>query len=131
MKPSRGITFPAVSWRSCFWAACIFKRQRICSAQFLLGTLAVVILVIIGTYFFFGSFLSVFLRYLINNKKIMYQGVRIVGITNIAFRLRGNYRSLAILAVMAATAITAFGTSLSLKYYVDQTHAIEFPYSFS
>jgi putative ABC transport system permease protein len=99
--------------------------------NFLLGTLAVVILVIIGTYFFFGSFLSVFLRYLINNKKIMYQGVRIVGISNIAFRLRGNYRSLAILAVMAATAITAFGTSLSLKYYVDQTHAIEFPYSFS
>ncbi len=93
--------------------------------------LAVVILVIIGTYFFFGSFLSVVLRYLINNKKTMYQGVRIVGISNIAYRLRGNYRSLAILAVMAATAITAFGTSLSLKYYVDQTHSVEFPYSFS
>lgn len=99
--------------------------------NFLLGTLAVVILVIIGTYLFFGSFLSVVLRYLINNKKAMYQGVRIVGISNIAYRLRGNYRSLAILAVMAATAITAFGTSLSLKYYVDQTHTIEFPYSFS
>jgi len=99
--------------------------------NFPLVTLAVVILVIIGTYFFFGSFLSVVLRYLINNKKTMYQGVRIVGISNIAYRLRGNYRSLAILAVMAATAITAFGTSLSLKYYVDQTHTVEFPYSFS
>ncbi|MCX7841658.1 MAG: ABC transporter permease, partial [Clostridia bacterium] len=50
---------------------------------------------------------------------------------NITFRIKGNYRSLAMLAVMTATTITAFGTSLSLRYYVDATHHIEFPYSFS
>lgn len=93
--------------------------------------LLVVVLVVLGTYWFFGAFLSMAMLFLINRKGIMYRGVRLISISNVVFRIKANYRSLATLAVMAAVTITAFGTSLSLKYYVDTTHDIQFPYSFS
>lgn len=93
--------------------------------------LIVVILVVIGTFWLFGALVPTIAKLLTNKKSILYKGVRIVSINNIAFRIRTNYRSLAMLAVMTATTITAFGTSLSLKYYVDETRHLEFPYSFS
>ncbi|HEX2927447.1 MAG TPA: FtsX-like permease family protein [Ruminiclostridium sp.] len=97
----------------------------------LLMELFVVILVVIGTYWLFGALLPTITKYLSNNKSILYKGVRLISISNISFRIKANYRSLAVLAVMTATTISAFGTSLTLKYYVDETRYINFPYSFS
>jgi putative ABC transport system permease protein len=93
--------------------------------------LIIVVIVVWGTFWLFGSLLSGVLRSLLRRKNIMYKGPRIVSISNIAFRLKGNYRGLAMICALAATSITAFGTSLSLKYYVESTHDISFPYSFS
>lgn len=58
-------------------------------------------------------------------------GLGMVAISNMLFRLRGNYRSLAMMAVMTATTITAFGTSLSLKYFVSETLHLQCPWSYS
>ena len=44
---------------------------------------------------------------------------------------RSNYRSLAMMAVMTATTVTAFGTSLSLKYFVSETMHLQCPWSYS
>lgn len=93
--------------------------------------LFVVILVVIGTYWLFGALLPTITKFLTTRKSILYKGVRIVSISNISFRIKANYRVLAMVAVMTATTITAFGTSLSIKYYVDETKHIDFPYSFS
>jgi putative ABC transport system permease protein len=99
--------------------------------RYLLLELFVVILVVTGTYWLFGALLPTILKYLSNNKGILYKGVSLISISNISFRIKANYRSLAMLAVMAATTISAFGTSLTLKYYVEETQHINFPYSFS
>ena len=93
--------------------------------------LIVIALVVCGTFWLFGALLPTIAKFLTIRKNILYRGVRIVSISNISFRIKANYRSLAMLAVMTATTITAFGTSLSLRYYVEKTHYIEFPYSFS
>lgn len=93
--------------------------------------LIVVALVVTGTYWLFGALLPTVAKFLTNKKALLYKGVRLISISNISFRIRGNYRSLAMLAVLTATTITAFGTSLSLKYYVEETHHLEYPYSFS
>lgn len=93
--------------------------------------LLVAALVAAGTFWLFGALLPAVTKFLTDRKAILYKGVRLVSISNISFRIRGNYRSLAMLAVMTATTVTAFGTSLSLKYYVNETHHVEFPYSFS
>ena len=101
------------------------------STNFLAYCVLIVALVVWGTYWLFGSLLSAVLKVLLNRKDILYKGPRIISISNIAFRLKGNYRGLAMICVLAATTITAFGTSLSLRYYVDETHRIVSPYSFS
>jgi len=75
-----------------------------------------VILVVIGTYWLFGSLLSMIIRYFISRKK------------NIAFRIKGNYRALAAVAVSITVCITSFGTVSSLKYFVNENHKIEVPY---
>lgn len=99
--------------------------------NFLVASLVTLILVVWGTYWLFGSFLSVLIRHLLNNKKVLYNGVNVISISNIAYRIKKNYRTLATIAILTATTVTAFGTVASLKYYVDETHDVEFPYSFS
>lgn len=100
-------------------------------SKYLTLALPVVFVVSLGTFWLFGALLPTITKALIKNKAVLYKGVRIISINNITFRIKSNYKALAMLAVMTATTITAFGTSLSLRYYVDETHHIEFPYSFS
>ncbi len=101
------------------------------TSNYLVAMLEVLIMVIVGTYWLFGAFMPLVMKLLTDRKGILYKGVRIISISNITYRLKGNYRSLAMLTIIAATTITAFGTSLSLRYYVDSTRNIQCPYSFS
>lgn len=89
------------------------------------------LLICIGTYFFFGSFLSIILKAFIKNKNFIYKGSRLVSFSNTLFRLGTHYRSLAITAILCSATLAAFGSSLALKYYADTNTAIEAPYSIS
>ncbi len=100
-------------------------------SQQLLMMVPVVVLVVIGTFWLFGALVPAVAGSLSGNKRVFWKGVRIVAVSNILFRIRSNYRSLAMIAVMTATTITAFGTALSLKYYVGATQHVNYPYSFS
>lgn len=69
------------------------------------------------------------IRHYINKKSFLYRGVNIISISNIAFRIKNNYRTLAAVAVLITTCITSFGTVSSLKYYVEKNRKIEVPYN--
>ena len=98
----------------------------------LLGAAYLVLIVVCaGTYFFFGSFLSILLKSLISNKKILYKKSSLVSINNTFFRLKGSYKNLAMTAILAASTLTAFGASLSIKQYCDDNVLMQAPYSFS
>jgi len=88
-----------------------------------------VILVIIGTYWLFGSFLSMLIRYFIKRKDFLYKGTNIISFSNLAFRIKDNYRTFAAAAVLVTTCITSFGTISSLRYFVNENHKIEVPYT--
>lgn len=88
-----------------------------------------VILVVIGTYWLFGSFLPMVIRNLIKRKSFLYKGTNIISFSNLAFRIKYNYRSFAAVAVLVTTCITSFGTVSSLKYFVEENHKIEVPYT--
>ncbi|MFI5359690.1 MAG: FtsX-like permease family protein [Halanaerobiales bacterium] len=90
-----------------------------------------VILVILGTYWLFGSFMPMLVRLLVNRKKIQYRGTNIISISNIAFRIKDNYRTFAAVAVLITVCITSFGTVSSLKYFLAENHRIEVPYTIS
>ena len=91
--------------------------------------LVAVLLIIWGTYWLFDSFFSMVIRHYVNKKSYLYRGVNIISVSNIAFRIKNNYRTLAAVAVLITTCITCFGTVSSLKYYVEKNHKIEVPYT--
>lgn len=99
--------------------------------KFFSSILMAVVLVVWGTYWLFGSFIPWAVRFLLGKKSILYNGVNIVSLSNIAFRIRRNYKTLATIAVLVTTTITAFGTVTSIKYYIDKSQSVGFPYSFS
>jgi len=93
--------------------------------------LTTILLIILGTYWLFGSFFSMIIRHYINKKSFLYKGVNIVSFSNIAFRIKNNYKTLTAVAVLITTCITSFGTVSSLKYYVEKNRKIEVPYTIS
>lgn len=99
--------------------------------DFLNGTILTLVLICSGTYFFFGSFLAIALNMLIQKKKVIYKGSRLVSFSNTLFRLGTHYRSLSMTAILCAAAFAAISGSLSLKYFADTNVAIEAPYSIS
>ncbi|MDO4535719.1 MAG: ABC transporter permease, partial [Clostridium perfringens] len=97
----------------------------------MVATMSTLILVCMGTYMLFGSFLSIVFSKLIKCKNIIYKNVRLVAISNIFFRLKANYRSLAMTTILAASTVTALGVSLSFKQYANDEVIMEAPYSIS
>ncbi|MDD3653918.1 MAG: ABC transporter permease [Desulfotomaculaceae bacterium] len=99
--------------------------------DYLETSILILLLICTGTYFFFGSFLAIILNALIQNKKAIYKGSRLVSFSNTLFRLGTHYRSLSMTAILCAATLTAFSGSLALKYFADNNAAVEAPYSIS
>jgi putative ABC transport system permease protein len=84
--------------------------------------LVILVSTIIGTYMFFSS-LIVFIVKLSKKNKIRYfRGLNMIGASQLLYRIKANGRSLATIAVLSATTITAMGTAASLYY--DQVNGI-------
>lgn len=110
-----------------YLAAVMIKRWEI---DLMISCMAALLCVSIGTYFFFGSFMSIVFDKIMKNKKLVYKKVRLLSISNVYFRLKDNYRNLAMTTILCAAAITAFGLSLSFKEIAERENIKEAPYSF-
>lgn len=97
----------------------------------IIAAMTALLCVSIGTYFLFGSFMSIVFNKIIKNKKLVYKNVMLVSISNMYFRLKGNYRNLAMTAILCAASITALGVSLSFEEVAKREAIKESPYSFS
>ncbi len=78
----------------------------------------ILVLVILGSYWAFQALLPGVLSRLAANKDLFYRGMRMVGISNLWYRLRSNYRNLALTSVLSATAIVTLCTALTMSDYV-------------
>lgn len=90
-----------------------------------------VILVIIGTTLFFRSFFTIFINRLIKNKHFLYKGTNVVSYSNIFFRIKDNYKTLAAVCVLVTATITSLATVASVKYYVEKNYEIDSPFTIS
>lgn len=89
------------------------------------------VLIVLGTYWLFSSFYLMIMKYFIKRKEILYNGINIVSFSNIAFRIKSEYKVLATVALLVTASITAFGTSYSIRYFVENSTRIQKPYTFS
>lgn len=91
---------------------------------YMVTPLLILLTVIVGTYLLFSTLTVVLLKMSKRNKKRYYSGVRIIGTSQLLYRMRGNARTLTIIAVLSATTLTAVGTSYSF-YYSNRSNALE------
>lgn len=92
----------------------------------ILGTL---VLVVVGTYFFFSSFVIFMIKLCKKSKKRYYRGINMIRISQLLYRIKGHSRTLATIAVLSATTLTAMGVTAS--FYYDFQTKIDSRYPFS
>lgn len=94
------------------------------------GLLAIII-EIAGTMMLYESLITIILKRLTDNKKIFYNGVNVVSLSNLMYKISENAKSYAVVAILLACAFTSVGTSFSLKYYVDKMYFTDSPFTLS
>lgn len=77
--------------------------------------LGVTVLVVAGTYMLFGGFIPVVFQTLAKNKRFLYQKQRCLWINSVIFRMRKNYRTYAIVCVLAVCAAAVLATGFAMK----------------
>ena len=78
------------------------------------GLLAV-ILVIVGIYLLFDGLIPELLKRLIGNKKFLYKKERSLWMNSLAFRMKKNYRTYAIVTVLMICSVTVVAISIAMK----------------
>lgn len=91
------------------------------------------ILVCIGTYGLFYAVIPVALNFIINNKKVLYNGENIITINSLAYRIKKNYTTYATIGILTACTVTVLGTSVSMRrlYSMSEQNDQLFSMSFS
>ena len=92
--------------------------------------LAVLILVIIGTFGLFSSVIVTFTKSLKRFESFYYKGDQLIAISNIVYRIKTHARTLALIAILSATTLTAFGVCYSFFFDYDQNTHNRFPHSY-
>ncbi|MEN8907699.1 MAG: FtsX-like permease family protein [Clostridiales bacterium] len=108
-----------------------YYSKNIFDSHFFQNGSMVIIGVILGTFLFFSSFLSIIIKLIRNNKRVFYSGTNIISISNIAYRIRNNYKTLSIITIIVAATIVSLGTASSIKYLFYTGIRLSCPYSFS
>lgn len=91
---------------------------------------AAVVLVIIGTYLLFGGAIPYFIRGLTKNKRFLYQKDRNLWVNNLAFRIRQNYRTYAMVTILMICSVTVLGTAIALRQRYEKMIHFQETYTF-
>ena len=80
--------------------------------------------VVFGTYFLFTSYTVIVLKKIRNKREMFYSGINIINISQLLYRVKGNAKLLATIAILSAIALTAISTVVA-GYYVGQSETSE------
>lgn len=92
--------------------------------------LTTLILVVLGTYLFFSSFIVFVIKFSKKNKKRYYTGINMIGTSHLLYRIKGNARTLATIAVLSATTLTAMGVTASFYYDFQTKLDARYPFTY-
>ncbi|MED0988525.1 ABC transporter permease [Bacillus nitratireducens] len=86
------------------------------SDNFMPLALYILLATVLGTYLLFMFFTIFALKRVRNKKSSFYNGMQIVTTSQLLYRIKGNAKSLATIAVLSAVTLTAVGTSVTMYY---------------
>lgn len=104
-----------------------YTTAKVFSIQLLLLTL---FLVVAGTYFLFSSLTVYIVKLAKRNKSTYYKGSNLISTSQLMFRLKGHYKTLATIAVLSATTLTAMGVTASFYYDFHTKLSSHYPFSY-
>lgn len=107
-----------------YWLALqnLFTSKAWATIGLMLTPLVILISVVLGTYLLFNTLTVTLLKLSRKNKKSYWKGLNLIGTSQLLYRMKGNARTLTIIAILSATTLTAVGTAYSL-YYNNRTNA--------
>lgn len=88
--------------------------------QGLVRMVQAVVLVIVGVYLLYSGLIPAILRLLTRNKKFLYRKERTLWINNLAFRIKKNYRTYAMVTVLMICSVTLMALAIALKQRYDK-----------
>lgn len=94
------------------------------------NVLAAVVLVTVGVYLLFGGLIPVIFQSLARNKRFLYCKQRTLWINHVIFRMKKNYRTYAMVCVLALCSVTALATGFAMKHRYDNIIHFENTYTF-
>ncbi|WIY58898.1 FtsX-like permease family protein [Bacillus arachidis] len=100
-------------------------------ADFMVVALYILLATVLGTYLLFMFFTVFVLKRARHNKSSFYKGMNMVTTSQLLYRIKGNAKSLATIAILSAVTLTAVGTSVTLYYNTFKQARAFAPYSYS
>ncbi|WP_410993439.1 FtsX-like permease family protein [Bacillus cereus] len=85
---------------------------------------SILIAIVLATYCLFTSYTVIVLKKIKSKSNIYFKGMNMLNISQLLYRVKGNAKLLATIAILNATALTAVSTVVS-GYYVGQSEANE------
>ncbi|GAU78137.1 FtsX-like permease family protein [Fusibacter sp. 3D3] len=107
-----------------------YLSQHMLNQYLALIALAVLLLVILGTFGLFSSVIVTFTKSLKRFEGFYYKGDHLIAISNIVYRIRTHARTLALIAILSATTLTAFGVCYSFFFDYDQSTHNRYPHAY-
>ncbi|WP_392486243.1 ABC transporter permease [Haloimpatiens sp. FM7315] len=98
--------------------------------SFMMTILLTLILVVLGTYILFGSFIIFVIKVSKRNEKRYFKGLNMIGTSQLLYRIKGNAKTLATIAILSATTLTAMGVSISYYKYFSDNMNKSMPFSY-
>lgn len=89
---------------------------------FAITPIVIMVTVILGTYLLFNTLTVYLLKVLRKNKKHFWNGINLISTSQLLYRMKGNARTLTIIAVLSATTLSAVGAAYSF-YYNNRSNA--------
>nr|WP_272507373.1 ABC transporter permease [Clostridium aestuarii] len=98
--------------------------------SFMLTILITLVLVISGTYVLFGSCIIFVIKALKKNEKKYFKGLNMISTSQLLYRIKGNSKTLATIAILSASTLTAMGVSVSYYKNFSETMDKSMPFSY-
>lgn len=119
-KYSKKYALLSIIMISCGYFIALTMNLTIGGSILMIKAVIILFLVVCGTYMLFDNFIIYVLTKLQKNKKIYYKGENLIGISQIVYRIKGNSKLLATIAVISSTAITALCFTFSFNMMIDK-----------
>ncbi|WP_368905558.1 ABC transporter permease [Bacillus wiedmannii] len=109
----------------------LMYMKAVMYADFMVVALYILLATVAGTYLLFMFFTVFVLKRSRNNKSAFYNGMNMVTTSQLLYRIKGNSKSLATIAILSAVTLTAVGTSVTMYYNTFTQSKVAAPYSYS